>query len=56
MMAVFSKNRAPNTTPRCEVETRTGRCKFHGARYVQVGDQSIFCCSRHAEQHERRAK
>lgn len=42
-MAVFHKNRTPDTRPRCQAHTPRGnRCKFHGASYVEVGGASVF--------------
>lgn len=55
-MAVFHKNPAPNTKPRCEAETQNGRCKFRGASYIEVGGVSVFVCRKHAAVSEKGAK
>lgn len=48
-MAIFHKNRTPDSRPRCEAKTPSGtRCKFHGSSYVDVAGSSVFVCSKHA--------
>lgn len=47
-MAIFTKNKKPDTRPRCEARNGSkNRCQNHGNAYRDTGLLSICVCSVH---------